>query len=327
VSHLVGPESGCAVSLVVPGYNSAAWVDECLASLVAQSSVDLEIVCVDDGSSDATGVIMELFASIDERVRVIHQANAGLASARNTGLTAARGTYVAFVDSDDYYRFDALAHLVEHADREALDVLMFDAVPFRDAGVSSEAWLRFSGYYGRSQEYLETRPGASLLADMRRNADYRSNANLYLVRRAFLTAIDLEFVPGIVHEDEYFTFAMILAAERAAHMAMPLFARRVRADSIMTAGAPLKSAQGYLQTYVEMLRLVAGRSFGAEVDGPLASIVSGIWNACVAKFVESGQRVDPDPGFSTIDSLVARNVVSTAIRSRPMVVGSEGESR
>jgi glycosyltransferase involved in cell wall biosynthesis len=90
------------VSVVVPAYNVEPWLDTALRSLAAQTLAKLEVVVVDDGSTDATGSIAEGWAARDGRFRVIRQANAGCAAARNAGLAAARGEYVGFLDADDW---------------------------------------------------------------------------------------------------------------------------------------------------------------------------------------------------------------------------------
>ena len=89
------------MTFVVPVYNTEATVGACLDSALAQTVRDIEVVCVDDGSPDGAGEVLDRYAARDGRVRVLHQANAGLAAARNAGMAAARGHLVAFLDSDD----------------------------------------------------------------------------------------------------------------------------------------------------------------------------------------------------------------------------------
>lgn len=93
------------ISVVVPVYNAAAYLDVCLQSLQAQTCPDWEAVLVDDGSTDASGALCDAWAERDSRMRVLHQQNAGVSAARNAGIEAARGSLLAFVDADD--RLDA----------------------------------------------------------------------------------------------------------------------------------------------------------------------------------------------------------------------------
>lgn len=90
------------VSIIVPVYNVAADLDRCVESLVSQTLRDIEILLVDDGSTDASGKLCDEWVGRDERIRVVHKENGGLSSARNAGMEVARGDYFGFVDSDDY---------------------------------------------------------------------------------------------------------------------------------------------------------------------------------------------------------------------------------
>lgn len=90
------------ISVIVPVYNVANFLNDCLTSIINQSYNDIEIILVDDGSTDQSGEMCNKFAAKDERIRVIHQNNGGLSNARNVGLDVAKGKFVVFVDSDDY---------------------------------------------------------------------------------------------------------------------------------------------------------------------------------------------------------------------------------
>lgn len=90
------------VSVIVPVYNVAPYVRECLKSIAAQTYENIEVIVVDDGSTDGSGALCDAFAAHEPKARVVHKANGGLSDARNAGLREARGEWVAFVDSDDY---------------------------------------------------------------------------------------------------------------------------------------------------------------------------------------------------------------------------------
>lgn len=126
------------LSIIVPIYNVAPYLHKCVDSLLAQDYDDYEIILVDDGSMDNSPQICDEYARVNElenervselgrpSIHVIHQSNGGLSAARNAGLKAAKGEYVCFVDSDDYWEENVLGGLIEQVEREKLDVLRFD---------------------------------------------------------------------------------------------------------------------------------------------------------------------------------------------------------
>lgn len=116
------------ISIIVPVYNTAPYLEKCLDSLVGQTYSNLEILCVDDGSPDESPMILEKYAQKDRRVIVIHQANTGLSGARNTGLVHASGKYVMYVDSDDWIDLDTCRKAVEEAESNHCDLVFWSYV-------------------------------------------------------------------------------------------------------------------------------------------------------------------------------------------------------
>lgn len=94
------------ISIIIPVYNVSLFLEKCLNSVINQTFKNLQIILVDDGSTDNSGIICDNYSKKDSRIEVIHQKNKGLSEARNTGLSLARGEYITFVDSDDYIELD-----------------------------------------------------------------------------------------------------------------------------------------------------------------------------------------------------------------------------
>lgn len=101
------------ITIIVPVYNIERYIAKCIHSILYQSYTNLEIIVVDDGSTDASGAICDELAKADSRLRIIHKENEGLAEARNTGLRLAQGAYIAFVDGDDYIEKDMMNQLYQ----------------------------------------------------------------------------------------------------------------------------------------------------------------------------------------------------------------------
>ncbi len=291
------------VTVIVPVFNTERYLQECLASTREQAGVELQVICVDDGSTDGSRTLLTRLAQEDARLLVLHQEHAGQSVGRNAALAHAAGRYVCFLDSDDYWQpatvpggpgsspeAASLAELVGYADDHDLDLLMFDAETVREPGVSDELWQRLHAYYRRPGSYREPTTGPGLLSHLKTNGHYRASACLYLVRRELLGEHGLEFHPGIKHEDNLFTFAALLAAERAAHLPAPLYGRRLRPGSTMSASVRAIRARGYFVCAVEMLRLVRHEQFEPGVATQIAAVIHRVFQHARAAAV----RLDPD---------------------------------
>lgn len=306
--------SGPDLSVIVPVYNTELFLRECLDSVLRQTGLTLELICVDDGSSDGSPVLLDQYAARDSRVVVIRQQNTGLSAARNAGIKVATGRYLCFLDSDDYWRTDGASILVAHADQQHLDVYAFDAASLREKGVDEKLWKKYAHFYERAGGYSDTRSGLDLLARLVESGDYRASACLYLVRRSLLKRQDLRFYPGITHEDNLFTFNLMHAAERAAHTSTPLYARRVRKGSITTEGKRLESTTDYLISCLTMLRSISGKRYAdprvAEAVGRVvASMFTGARrsaNRLPLDLIEQLRSFDEGADAATIHRLLLR---------------------
>lgn len=111
------------ISVIVPVYNVAAYLPQCVESILSQDYTNLEVILIDDGSTDNSGAICDEFAQKDSRIRVIHQKNGGAAAAKNAGLRIATGEYLSFVDSDDFLEPGAYSYMVEVLGEKQADVV------------------------------------------------------------------------------------------------------------------------------------------------------------------------------------------------------------
>ena len=116
-----------AVSVIIPVYNAAEFLKDGLNSLLKQTLREIEIICVDDGSTDGSLVILKEFEKADARIRVIHQENQGAGAARNNGMDVARGKYLAFLDADDFFEKNMLKAAYDRAEETEAEVCVFNA--------------------------------------------------------------------------------------------------------------------------------------------------------------------------------------------------------
>ncbi|MCD7723533.1 MAG: glycosyltransferase [Clostridiales bacterium] len=118
------------ISVIIPVYNTESYLRQCLDSMLAQTLSDIEIICVDDGSTDFSPGILQSYGEKDSRIKIINQANKGAGAARNTGLEAAAGEYVFFFDSDDYLKENALEDMYSRAQELDADICICNAQDF-----------------------------------------------------------------------------------------------------------------------------------------------------------------------------------------------------
>ena len=234
------------VSVIIPVYNAANYLRRCLDSALGQTLKDIEVICVDDGSTDGSSAILAEYARADSRVRVIRQDNAGQGAARNRALELAQGEYAYFMDADDELaETDALGFLVGEMSANLLDLLFFDAETRYGAGCETSAIN--SASYARRREYHDVADGPGLFVAMSRYGEFSVSPCLFMASREFLRKRGIRFPVGARYEDNPFTLAAILAAKRVAHRRRRLYIRNVHGGSTMTQPLTARDVEGYAQ--------------------------------------------------------------------------------
>lgn len=143
------------VSVIIPVYNAEKYLDRCIESAVNQTYTDIEIILVNDGSADNSAVICGLWAEKDSRIKVIHKQNEGAGLARNTGLDAASGDYVLFIDSDDYIQPETVEHCVSAAERDGSEIVLYGRADVRCDGSIKEKSVLTDKYLYRNSDVTE----------------------------------------------------------------------------------------------------------------------------------------------------------------------------
>ena len=139
--HPTRPESRKTISIIVPVYKTERFLNACIASILAQTFTDFELILVDDGSPDSCPALCDAAAAKDSRIRVIHQENQGLGGARNTGIQAAVGDWLLLVDSDDWIEPQTLEKALEAGLREEADLVVFGYRSVDEAGRTLQTFL------------------------------------------------------------------------------------------------------------------------------------------------------------------------------------------
>lgn len=219
------PMSNPTISIVVPVYNVKDYLQECLDSLILQTMGDIEIICVDDGSTDGSSDLLDQIAKNDERIHIIHKRNSGVASARNDGMAAATGKYVMFVDSDDYISHATCEILLKVAEGSAADIVVFGGKTFPTSPWADWAFAaRDITYSSDGVNALLNEQGANPLMCNK------------LYRRGFLEEQHATFDENLsLGEDNAFQFKLFPAAHTVVFIKDMLYFYRTRQDSAVSA--------------------------------------------------------------------------------------------
>lgn len=213
------------VSVIIPVYNNELYIGECLDTILGQTYTNLQVIIVDDGSTDHTYEICKSYQ--DHRMVLVSKTNGGASSARNVGLRYAKGEYVYFQDSDDYLETNAIEKLVSLIIEKNGDCVFFEAENYTD---DDDLKIKKDGLIQKTEYPIQS--GDSLIPQLLVNKDYHAAPFLYFIHRSVYEG--LFFEEGIMFEDELFTFQMLKKCNRIVSLREKLYHRRVRPGSVMT---------------------------------------------------------------------------------------------
>ncbi|MDO5553870.1 MAG: glycosyltransferase [Planctomycetia bacterium] len=208
------------ISVIVPVYNVAEWLEECLDSILNQTFQDLEVICVNDGSTDNSPDILKEYAAKDSRITIIHQENKGLSEARNTGMKVAKGDYILFVDSDDYIAVNLCELAIQNADSTGADMIMFEYYTIDNGKKTSLPLLQTNAVYTQDEERVKT------------VVENNWSVWKFLWKTSFLRTNHLHFIAGIHFEDVPFSIKAAVLANKLATINASLYYYRIRETSI-----------------------------------------------------------------------------------------------
>lgn len=270
------------VSFVVPVYNSENYLDDLFRSF-ERLTFRHEVIFVDDCSEDNSIEILSSYvANPSHKARLIrNEENLGLSASRNKGLFAAKGTYVQFLDSDDYLDKARQNELVTRVLRDQIDLNFFDAIAFPDNPNMRSKTAEISDYYSRHGKYRDISSGPDLLAKMIEGKDWLPSACMFIFKRKLAVAAGIEFRVGELMEDHAFTVQLTLSARTASHSHLPVYRRRVRFDSItQDITLEMQRVQGLLVASAQIVEMAAKPEIDQRVRVALVSYVRTILSSC-----------------------------------------------
>lgn len=250
-------------SLIIPVYNVELYLRQCLDSVLNQNFDNYEVICINDGSTDGSGAILDEYSKKNDSIKVISQKNKGLSAARNAGIKAAKGDYVFFLDSDDWIEKDTLKILSESISNE--DVICFNGRRYFEDGTEEE-------------------PDKGITEDNLSGWDYYNKYALVpskfhfvcvvlrLYKREFLLNINLLFEEGIYHEDNLFTPIACYYASKVKVIPDILYVYRIRGGSITQTQNPQRifdivTVANKLSSFFIPLNSIDKRTIYREIAG------------------------------------------------------------
>ena len=281
------------ISVIVPIYNVEPYLNQCIESIVKQTYNNLEIILVDDGSSDRCPAICDAWAKKDNRIRVIHQKNAGGGAARNAALNIAQGELIAFVDSDDYIAPDMYAHLVSLLEQGA------DIAECGHINVTDDA-VTFAECSFKTQKYTMEEAMHLHIQDIA----FRQLIWNKLYRREIIGSI--RFPKGKKIDDEFFTYQILGNARTLIRSDRICYAYRQQTDSVMHS----MNLQERLQAVEakELRHDYVMRRFPALINESLKNL----WFTCLYQGQLSLREMDKSGAESAI------NYIESVLDKHPM---------
>ncbi|HJG67480.1 MULTISPECIES: glycosyltransferase family 2 protein [Bacilli] len=224
------------ITVVIPIYNVERYVEQCLQSVINQTYKNLQIILVDDGSTDSSGEICDRFAAQDSRVQVIHQKNAGLSAARNVGIEFAKGEFISFIDSDDFVETNYIERL-------------YTEIKAYNAQIAVCEYSRLDDekkifYFHTKEPYTKTITYTEYLDEIFKTltlAFVTAWAKLYKIE-LFNGEFPIRFPEGKLAEDKYVTYLLALKSQNIVYLHEPNYCYRQRSGSITKSEASIKRA-------------------------------------------------------------------------------------
>ena len=211
------------ISVIVPVYNVYNYLEKCIQTLINQTYKELEIILVDDGSTDGSGELCEQISKRDKRIKVIHKKNGGLSSARNAGLDVAKGDFISFVDSDDSIHLCFYSVLMNIMEKTKADIVQSEISRVLNQKLSKEKIFKFNIVSFTGEEALQEFYKSKITV-------FKSSCNKLFKKKLFQ---ELRYPEGKIFEDRWIAAKLYYACEKVIYLNIPLYYYTVNPNSIM----------------------------------------------------------------------------------------------
>ena len=224
------------ISIIIPAFNVEKYIKKTIESCLKQTLKEIEIIIINDGSSDTTGEICKAYALQYANIRYIETINQGLSMARNEGLKYVQGEYVCFLDADDWIEPFALQYCYVELNNNNLDYIIFDSIQESEDGE----------YLSISKHCIEVDriySGEELVELYCKKGNIHHEAWRCIYSHNFLRDFEIDFIPGIYYEDMPFQMKLLLLAKRIKYLPEGLYHYIIRNGSIMRSSMNMKKIE------------------------------------------------------------------------------------
>jgi glycosyltransferase involved in cell wall biosynthesis len=260
------------ISVIIPVYNSEKYLKDSIESILNQTFQDFEILIIDDGSIDSSKEIINNYVNKDKRVKYFYQENQGPGPARNKGLQNAKGTYISFLDSDDYLEKDTLETAYLKAEEMNLDILFFNAKVIYESANLQKNYGYYTNYYKRKNKYEKLLTGKELLKQYDKNWDFLPHVGFQIIKRSLIVENENWFI-NAPHEDNLFTIKNLLLANKVYHIDKEFYVRRLRENSIMTSKMTINNVHGYFISIIKLIEFTQEKPFEYDTLSTIANVL------------------------------------------------------
>lgn len=234
------------ISVIIPVYNVEKYLNQCINSVLNQGVKDIEIILINDGSTDNSGKICDEYAIKDNRIKVIHKENGGLSDARNSGINLAKGKYLLFLDSDDYWMEDSLFKIYDIAKKDT-DIVFLTAAKFFDKSNIIE-----DTFECLDKDKIKNKTKEQVFNYLAQTDKFPVSACTKLIKRDLIVENQLFFEKGLLSEDIDWSTRLLLKANTFDVCDVDFYVYRKQRDESITDSIKLKNVKDLLYIIKKM---------------------------------------------------------------------------